>query len=366
MFQPSLQTHFNGRVDAETLRQVRAFGFRWARMDAQEADAWTLQGMIADAEAAGLTPLTIVYDLDRLRAVPRGRAVEWGNEPDGDIAPRDYRTRLDAAAEAALECGLELWAPAISNLDMDSQMWLKWVYRAGGSRWPDGLTGISVHRYGNGTFEWPHRGFASREAEVDLLRTMLDGRPFMVTEFGYSTTPGTRGRVRSILGAEYARSPVGRGLTEPEQAERIGQEWEFWKAQGCNVPFLYQINDPPHPAEGYGVRRCASDGTLDGWKLAAYQVPKEADMDDVQIANVTANTVFAKEDLVEIPGRPGEYGLRCPPGTDTLFSPKPNGKHELRAMDALGGPNETCQIAGDLVYFPMNTDGARFAWRLVG
>lgn len=83
------------------------------------------------------------------------------------------------------------------------------------------------------------------------------------------------------------------------------------------------------------------------------------------LASVSANTVFATEDLVPVPGREGEYGLRCPPGADTLFSPKTSGHHELRGMDALGGPDETCRVDGKLVYFPMNSQGGRFAWRLM-
>ena len=80
---------------------------------------------------------------------------------------------------------------------------------------------------------------------------------------------------------------------------------------------------------------------------------------------VTPNTVFAREDLVEVPGRAGEYGIRFPPGAETILSPKTSGHHEVREMSALGGPDETCTVAGDLVYFPMNSQGGRFAWRLV-
>lgn len=349
---PSLGTHFNARVDMATLHQIRAFGFHWARMDCQASSLELMRNMIADCAAAGLEPFPIVYDLDRLGALEAG-AVEWGNEPDGDILPSTYRAQLEAACSLALDRGIELWAPAISNLDRDSLRWLELV-RAGA--WPEGLYGISVHRYGDGTFEHPHDGFDSREAEVDRLKELCDGRPFICTEFGYPT----KGAATLAKRAKYLRP--GFHLSEDQQAANIAKEWAFWEAQGCAVPVLYQINDGIHADEGYGIRRCLPDGTLTDWKPAAYVTPKGEPMAD--LAPVSSNTVFTKEDLVDVPGRTGEYGLRCPPGAETILSPKTSGHHELRAMDALGGPDETCKVAGDLVYFWQNSQGGRFAWRL--
>lgn len=81
-------------------------------------------------------------------------------------------------------------------------------------------------------------------------------------------------------------------------------------------------------------------------------------------APVTVSTVFDRADLVELDGREGEYALRCPVGADTILSPKASGFHELRDMSYKGGPDETCRIAGSVVYFP-NVAGARFAWPLI-
>jgi len=352
---PGLQTHFNAPISRDTLMDLALFGVRWCRVDAQACDTATLTGMVADVESMGMDALPIVYDLDRLRGVPTGNA-EWSNEPDGDILPAVYRDGLDAACALALELGIRLWGPCISNLDRDSLRWMELV-RAGG--WPDGLYGITVHRYGNGTFLWAHDGFDSREAEVEALLALCDGRPFMVTEFGYPSTPTAqirRGPKRTRFLAPDLQ------LTEDQQAANIAKEWEFWRRY-TDRPFLYQINDPPDPDDGcYGIRACAPDGTLTYWKPSAYTFPKESPM--AALANVSANTVFAKEDLVEVPGRAGEFGVRCPPGADTILSPKTSGQHELRDMSSLGGPDETCRVQGDLVYFPMNAQGGRFAWRL--
>ena len=344
--QTGLGTHFNARIDRASLDDVAGFGFTWARLDAQTADVATLCQMIYDTLAAGLEPLTIVFDLERLAAAPAGHWYEWGNELDGDLRPADYRASLDAAVALAVAEHKYLIAPAISNLDANSLFWLEQVR---GDGWPAGLAGISVHRYGDGTFDYAHPPFSSREEEVDALVGLCDGLPYFVTEFGYPTKAGTRGRMQQT------------GLDEAVQAERIAHEWAFWCAQG-GTPFLYQINDGPAANEGYGIRRYV-DGALDGWKPAAYTVPKEDSM--AAFAMVSANTVFHREDLVEVPGRPGEFGLRCPPGAETLLSPKTSGHHELRDMSALGAPDETCKVAGDLVYFWQNSQGGRFAWRVV-
>ena len=360
-FFPGLQTNFNARIDLGDLVEVYAgFDFRWARMDAQTCDIGTLHGMIADARSVGLTPLPIVYDLERLGALTGPLDVEWGNEPDGDILPESYRIRFDEACELAALRGLRLWGPAISNLDQDSLLWMARVLAVGGGRWDPGLHGISAHRYGDGTFAYAHRGFANRDEEVDALLDLCQGLPYIISEWGYPTTPVNEFRRRPKR-AKYLRPDLH--LTEDEQAANFRLEWDFWKRHGCRAPFVYQINDGTTADEGYGIRRCLPDGTLTDWKPSAYTVPEEGSVAD--LASVTANTVFHQEDLVEVPGRAGEYGLRCPPGTETILSPKTSGHHELRDMSALGGPDETCKVSGPLVYFPMNSQGGRFAWPLI-
>lgn len=357
MSECGLQTNFNALIDQKDLNQVRTFGFQWARLDCQTCDHATMYSMIEHAGVANLRPLPIVYDLDRLNALTGPLDVEWGNEPDGDIFPSSYRRMLDEACKVAAEKGLRLWAPAISNLDADSLLWLRRVLEANNNEhWPEGLYGITAHRYGNGTFEWAHNGFDSREEEVETLIHLCQGLPFMITEFGYPSGPISR---RGAKRTKYMKSY--RQLSEQQQAQRIEQEWWFWSKYA--PAFLYQINDGTGANESYGIRRCLPDGTLTDWKPAAYTVPKGETMP--ALANITPNTVFSMEDLIEIEGRDGEFGLRCPPGAATILSPKTSGNHELRDMSQLGGPDETCKVVGDLVYFWQNSQGGRFAWRIV-
>ena len=54
------------------------------------------------------------------------------------------------------------------------------------------------------------------------------------------------------------------------QAANIAAEWQFWRVQGAQAAFLYQINDGTGEHEGYGIR------TVDGrWKPAAETVPRD-------------------------------------------------------------------------------------------
>ncbi len=101
---------------------------------------------------------------------------------------------------------------------------------------------MSVHRYGDGSFDDPHSGFANRDREVHWLRAAIGDRPFSVTEFGY---------------------PDG-DMSEEEAARRIRVEFEFWAGK-ADFACLYQLNDGRGTHEQFGIRR------LDGsWKPSAY------------------------------------------------------------------------------------------------
>ena len=231
MYEPSLMTHFQGQVDRATLSEVRGFGFRGARLDCSApCPVDTMVAMLADCDACDLRPLPMVWDTERLAALA-GREAEWGNEPDFTWDPAAYRAELDIACAVARERGVALYAPALGNLSRDALGWLEAV-RGGG--WPDGLHGISVHRYGDGTFEWAHDGFRSRADEVAALLALCDGLPFIVTEFGYPTNPiGARFLKRVKADPLIARrlrflNPDVR-LTEADAAANIAKEWAFWR-----------------------------------------------------------------------------------------------------------------------------------------
>jgi hypothetical protein len=304
------------------------------RIDAQTCARETFDAMQHETDAAGLQPITIVNDVDRLAWFARGAWVEWTNEPDGDIPPDAYRADLDRACDAARALGLVLWAPALSNLDGDSLLWLNLV-RDAGQGWPDGLAGISVHRYGDGTFETPHPGFSSREAEVRWLKTACAGLPFIVTEFGYPTIDG---------------------LTEQQQAERISQEWQFWTEQGADAAFVFQLNDGPtgHREHHYGIRRF--DGT---WKPSADTFPAPAQELDM----FTATFAISRRHCMPHPSKPGYFTARYPIHADTVLSVQPDGTIQTRPAGTHGSYEEF-RMEGNHAVFP-DVAGVVFAILLV-
>jgi len=337
-----LQTSFNAPIGTETLRQVRAFGFTLARVDCQTADLAVMTEMLEECRTCGLQTLPVV-DLQRLEFIPAGEWAEFLNEPDGDIDPKEYRRELEAACRLVDLQGIKLWAPALSNLDADSLKWLNEVRDAGTvPGWPAGLHGISVHRYGDGTFEHPHQGFGSRGREVFWLKAAMGvGMPFIVTEFGYPTMDD---------------------LTEADQAACFSQEWAFWAEQGAEAAVAFQINDGPmeHREHRYGIRRCGPDGALGDFKPSAYTVP----VTPTEETDMQASFVLSRRDLIPVPGRAGFFTVRYPTGSpDTVLSVQPSGELDTRPMGTTG-PWEVLRDEGTRAVFP-ETQGAVYALPLV-
>lgn len=309
-----IQSHFNSLVDLGTLHQVRTLGFRLARIDAQTCSHETLVQMLADVAACDLQPLPIVADFERLWLIPTGMDCEWSNEPDGDVSPAEYRHELDVACAIALERGLKLWAPALSNLDEDSLKWLNQVRDAGAGGWPDGLHGVSVHSYG----PFPHEGFSSRDAEVKWLKLACVGLPFLVSEFGLSTSEG---------------------VTEDAQAAFYVEEWAFWQRHGATAAIAYQLHSGPtnEREDQYGIRRF--DGS---WKPSAFTVPialQESEMAD-------ATYCISKAGSFEV--SPGTFCTYYPKGqTETILSIQADGTRETRPISSAGFPWETWRPSAD-------------------
>jgi hypothetical protein len=318
-----LQTHFNATIGLDTLKQVHAFGFETVRIDAMESDPSVMLAMIAETTEAGLIPLVIVDSVDQLDHLSSGLDVEWTNEPDGDISPSDYFKTFKLACDKAKERGIKLWAPAISNLDEDSLKWLNDL-RVEGQGWPDGLYGISVHRYGDGSFNHPHRGFSSRDSEVKWLKAACQGKPFIVTEVGY---------------------PVSDPITEEGQAEALKKEFTFWEGHGAEALFVYQLNDGPgNPMhESFGIRRV--DGS---WKPSAYLFNPPTPITGESVEQ----TVFAVRKSDKITLSDGKVAVRYPKGSDTVLSIQPNGSRETRPLDQIGAWETATDLGNRLAYEP--------------
>ena len=322
---PGLQTHFNARVDKATLQQVRVLGFRMVRIDAQDCSNEVMLEMIEDVRACDLLPLVIISNINKLYALSPDIDVEWTNEPDGDIAPHDYYPTFHAACTIAKERGIRLWAPAISNLDDDSLHWLNQL-REVGQGWPDGLYGISVHRYGDGLFETWHHGFASRESEVEWLEAACQDLPYIISEVGYPTVDG---------------------LTEEQQAERLKQELDFFARAYAVI--IFQLNDGPGDDREarYGIRRF--DRT---WKPSAF-ILQSASQEHL----VKALPSVYKSSLISLGG--SKYAVRWPRNSDTVLSIQPDGTWETRPETGIGAWESGTLIDGKKLVFE---ESGEFGW----
>jgi len=247
-----IQTHFNARIDAETLSQLKALGYGLCRVDAQESTPALAAQMAQDVLDHQMVPLVIVKTVEQTVQLPEETQVEILNEPDlNGPTPDVYADLLWDFAIHARE-DLQLWGPVISNLNTRGFAYLREVLATGDL--PSRLH-ISIHRYGDNTFFTPHTGATSRHDEVSQLLTMTKNRPFGVSEFGYHQSPERKWYQWRA-----------RRLTDAQMAERIQQEYDFWAAHGAEFAVLYQLNDGPSTRLGdrYGIRRF--DGS---WKPSA-------------------------------------------------------------------------------------------------
>ena len=298
-----LHTGFDGGPGVPTSQYVTQLGFRLHRLEARDCSDDVMLSMIGDVLAVGATPLIVIWDTARLSLLT-DLDVEWQNEMDGDVSPAEYRMTLDDACQKAGAHRVRVWGGVISNLDGDSLAWLNAVRDAGGG-WPANLHGITAHRYGDGTFENPHRGFSDRDAEVKWLKAAAARKPIQITEFGYPSSD----------------------MTEDEQSERIAQEWAFWQRHSLPA-YLYQLNDGPgtFPIDHFGIRRV--DGSF---KPAAYTVPTTT-----QESDMLTNFSISRKRLIPVPGRAGYFTYQYPRGTDTVLSVQPDGSFQSRPAGTAG------------------------------
>ncbi len=224
---PCIQAGFRAGVPKSDLDQIKDLGFKVVRMDVQGMDTASIRRIINEVHDANLEGLYIIYEPAQLRELPEGLMYELRNEPDLEgPPPADYRPLMFEAAEVARLRNQVLYVGVVSNLNDRGFNYLKALLP-----FPDNVK-VSVHRYGDGTFENAHRGFDSRHSEVKWLRDVIGQRSFAVTEFGYPSDD----------------------LGEAKQAYRTQQEFEFWNSK-ADFTCLYQLNDGPLKNETFGIRR---------------------------------------------------------------------------------------------------------------
>lgn len=195
-------------------------------------------------------------------AAEAGLAEYWlevGNEPD--LAHIDYRTRpadfaiaVEQTFDAVRAAGFTgpVVSGGICNLSRASLTYLERMLNQGLP--PEVILGF--HRYPRGlTPANPQDGFSSRDAEWQELQRLANGRGVACTEVGHHTAP----RKHRIWGFIPWRTRV----SDAQVAEHVAFDLQYFKARGCLLTAVYQLNDGPDDEshlDRYGIRR--QDGTL--------------------------------------------------------------------------------------------------------
>lgn len=246
------------------LRDLQAHGFDLVRQDLQTDQGWTpdVKGIVSEMDRHDLTPLYIV-DEHTVGQVPVLEWVEFLNEPDLSMSPAQYVRRLQSVWPTIVGNNLTCWAGCVSNLDRDSLDWLEETL----TLMPE-ITHVSVHRYSPDKLQSatkPHTGFASRADELRLLKYLLQGRAFMVSEFGYYTRTVTTGWW--IFKRTHTISPQ-------EQRDKLMEDLNLYRVHGAEAAVIYQEQDGAG-TDQYGLRYAANPaGTVNYWKTDQnYRLP---------------------------------------------------------------------------------------------
>ena len=245
-----LQTHFadKGLLGHEKCERIAEIGVQLGRIDAQGQEPEPVEAQCMELAVVGIPAYVIVNDPALIEHLPvTVYGVEYLNEPDGRIDPADYRAGLK---EIAFECkrnNLEFYGPCVSNLIRTKVLAegseLRGIeYIEACAPYPYGMKG-SIHRYGDDDIvENPHKGFSSREHEVNAMHAAFDfDRPFGVSELGWASC----------------------GSLSEEQAG-FNMEWEvkFWTRMKALFLIFYQIHDGTGDDNGSHFGLFRLDGTV--------------------------------------------------------------------------------------------------------
>jgi hypothetical protein len=240
----ALQSHFNARVDDDTLTHLFELGVQMLRADVQACDA-EMRGRIADDILKHkMVPLPIISHPDQILDLPPNGFIEYLNEPDGDILAEDYRDGFLRCCDKAIPRGVTMVGPAISNLIPDRIKFAADCLRGA----PPNVV-ATFHRYSpdeSKSWDVSHKPYNSRLAEVAAFQQAVGPRKIANTEFGYST-----GKYRPNWWSWKKTRQ-----SDTAQAEKIRKEFQFYESYGLPFATLYQLNDGPDdtPINQFGIR----------------------------------------------------------------------------------------------------------------
>lgn len=245
-----------GEPIAHEVAGLREHRYTQVRQDLQFITDPTIVTMLReDLRNNAIRPLWIIRE-PQVPFVLSGDRIELCNEPNlNGYTPEVYAALWNRVAPTLLSRGATVFAGSVSNLDQNGINWVRRAWRCMSPK----PTHVSVHRYPeNSGFLQPHKGFQTREEEVDALRQIVGDVTLAVTEFGYHTA---RRKWRGF----WPLCP----WSDTQVMSFAIQEWQFWSDMDAESAYIYQLNDSPtNRTERYGVRRL--NGTWKPVSLSHY------------------------------------------------------------------------------------------------
>lgn len=223
----SMQTHFCGPIGTDLCAELVGRGVEHFRISGLERNIDECNAMLEEADEVGAESLIITDSLAILEKLSYEN-IEWQNEPDGDGRPKYDHGSFMEAYKICKSNGNVLHGPTISNLDVDSLLWLE-AFIAHGI--PKDVI-ITYHHYTPNQYFWQaHKGFRTRQDEMNELIRIADGRRIACSESGYNDEDEVR------------------------QASNVYAELKFGKDNGLLFWTYYQINDDVPNGQHFGARR---------------------------------------------------------------------------------------------------------------
>jgi len=260
-----------GLADLDTLKGFGVESFRQRLLRPNDSVADTdmgfgdgtpdeIKAIVNKFEASGLRTMYIAT-LPTLRYLPPASWAEILNEPNLGWSPERYAAYARKAIAICRGREIVPWCGSIANLSKKDLNWLQHVLYLT----PE-IRNVAVHWYPDKQQRpRPKKGHATRTEEWDHLHRVLQGRPWAMTEFGFSSAGFRKGR--------WWWKKTGR-ITDIQQRDLARHEFDLHDDHGAVASYLYQINDGPNDERlhRYGIK--AYDGhdtkTYDGpWKPLA-------------------------------------------------------------------------------------------------
>jgi hypothetical protein len=282
-FMPGVTAGFGTPVDAATLADMRAFGWRMVRNGTWDLDEAKLAALWKNVSDAGLFPVVGIVRAAQASILPRGCVCELYAEDDGGAGSEPWLRFTDPARDASI---LNAAVPALQARNVDA--YAACAYDLASRPWAEAFLReldpwfrLAVHRYPPNSFcDWTGSADGGRYVEDASWQALLLAdarwhnsslrRRWAVMECGY--TQARRTHWWNVVLGRHSH------MSDADQAAAIQGELSYWANVSADFCVVWQHSDgawcpvhPPFPlSDGHGIRRANQDGSVGGqWKPSA-------------------------------------------------------------------------------------------------